>query len=460
MQSAAFAFHDLAPTEESFRDAVVAGLSREPKALPCKFFYDARGSALFEQICQVPEYYLTRTEIAILERICRRHRRADRSALPADRAWQRRQHQGAHPAARAGSAGCLCPDRHFPRAAARSRGAIGRATSRRFRSSRSAPITPARFRCRRFPVRPASGSGFSRDRRSAISSRTASCASCGIAPNCSEPDCEMLIGADLKKAPERLNAAYNDRAGMNAAFNLNLLVRINRELDGDIDVDRFAHVAFYNEAAGRMELYLKSLADADGHGRRPPFRICRRRTRSYRELVQIRDRRVRLARRPRRVRRRPYLDRPRRAVQRPLSAAAIGRRARQGRLQFRDDLGERRAPGAQLDAEGRSDARAVEDRVCRPPRRGRVVGGRDGLDARRRSAPAGRQIEYRLGETVPGHGAGAGEMVGSPGRIAVAVTRCAMRAIAPAMSAALVGEPVWSATTRSTGLSRQGAASS
>jgi len=73
------------------------------------------------------------------------------------------------------------------------------------------------------------------------------------------PDCEMLIGADLKKAPERLNAAYNDRAGMNAAFNLNLLVRINRELDGDIEVDRFAHIAFYNEAAGRMELYLKSL---------------------------------------------------------------------------------------------------------------------------------------------------------------------------------------------------------
>src|SRR3954470_15589444 len=68
MQSDAFAFHDLAPTEESFRDAVVAGLSREPKSLPCKFFYDAHGSALFEQICQVPEYYLTRTEIAILER--------------------------------------------------------------------------------------------------------------------------------------------------------------------------------------------------------------------------------------------------------------------------------------------------------------------------------------------------------------------------------------------------------
>src|SRR5437763_12278238 len=63
-----FAFHDLAPSQESFRDAVLAGLGRDPKTLPCKFFYDARGSALFEKICELPEYYLTRTEIAILDR--------------------------------------------------------------------------------------------------------------------------------------------------------------------------------------------------------------------------------------------------------------------------------------------------------------------------------------------------------------------------------------------------------
>src|SRR5579863_2397647 len=61
-----FVFHDLAPGEDSFRDAVLAGLSANPKSLPCKFFYDARGSALFEAICEVPEYYLTRTEIGIL----------------------------------------------------------------------------------------------------------------------------------------------------------------------------------------------------------------------------------------------------------------------------------------------------------------------------------------------------------------------------------------------------------
>ena len=74
---------------------------------------------------------------------------------------------------------------------------------------------------------------------------------------------EMLIGVDLKKDPEILDAAYNDRAGVTAAFNLNLLERINRELDGDLDIDRFEHVAFYNETKGRIEIYIRSLANQE-----------------------------------------------------------------------------------------------------------------------------------------------------------------------------------------------------
>src|SRR5262249_7933871 len=66
---------------------------------------------------------------------------------------------------------------------------------------------------------------------------------------------EMLVGVDLKKDPVILNAAYNDRAGFNAAFNLNLLERIDRELDGDLRLENFTHVALYNAAKGRMELY-------------------------------------------------------------------------------------------------------------------------------------------------------------------------------------------------------------
>jgi uncharacterized SAM-dependent methyltransferase len=71
----------------------------------------------------------------------------------------------------------------------------------------------------------------------------------------------MLIGVDLKKDPVILDAAYNDRAGITAAFNLNLLERINRELDGDLDLDRFEHFGFYNESRGRIEIYIRSLAD-------------------------------------------------------------------------------------------------------------------------------------------------------------------------------------------------------
>src|SRR5215472_2711999 len=67
ISDARIAFHDLAPGEESFRDAVLKGLGGTPKSIPCKFFYDARGSALFEAICRLPEYYPTRTEVAILE---------------------------------------------------------------------------------------------------------------------------------------------------------------------------------------------------------------------------------------------------------------------------------------------------------------------------------------------------------------------------------------------------------
>ena len=67
----------------------------------------------------------------------------------------------------------------------------------------------------------------------------------------------------MKKDPKILDAAYNDRAGVTAEFNLNLLERINRELDGDLDIDRFEHVAFYNETEGRIEIYIRSLANQE-----------------------------------------------------------------------------------------------------------------------------------------------------------------------------------------------------
>jgi uncharacterized SAM-dependent methyltransferase len=70
----------------------------------------------------------------------------------------------------------------------------------------------------------------------------------------------MLVGVDLKKDANLLHAAYNDARGVTAAFNLNLLARINRELGGDFDLRRFRHYAFYNAAPGRIEMHLVSLA--------------------------------------------------------------------------------------------------------------------------------------------------------------------------------------------------------
>jgi dimethylhistidine N-methyltransferase len=260
MQRALFDFHDLAPTEESFRDAVVAGLSREPKALPCKFFYDARGSALFEQICEVPEYYLTRTEIAILER----------------HAGDIARRIGPHCRLVELGSGASIKVRILLRALRSLAAYVPVDISREplcqaaAAIARDFPHIPVVAVCadytRPFPLPPLPGApgkqvGFF------PGSTIGNFEPDGVVRflrHCVEllgSECEMLIGADLKKAPAVLNAAYNDRAGVNAAFNLNLLVRINRELDADIDIDRFAHVAFYNAEAGRMELYLKSLAD-------------------------------------------------------------------------------------------------------------------------------------------------------------------------------------------------------
>ena len=93
IDAAAVAFHDQAPGEESFRDAVLAGWPRPRSELPCKYFYDARGSALFEEICRLAEYYLTRTEVGDPRAAAAEIGRAAGAAVPADRVRQRQQPQ-------------------------------------------------------------------------------------------------------------------------------------------------------------------------------------------------------------------------------------------------------------------------------------------------------------------------------------------------------------------------------
>lgn len=259
MDGSDFIFHDLAPGEESFRDAVLAGLGGAPKSLPCKFFYDAQGSALFEEICDLPEYYLTRTEIAILS----------------DYAGAIAAHVGPHCRLVELGSGASIKVRILLQAlkapAAYVPVDISRDHLREAAAQLAAdfPELPVVAVCadytRPFPLPPLPGPpgkrvGFFPG--STIGNFEPE-AVVRFLRHCAEllgPEGEMLIGADLKKDPDILNAAYNDRAGKNAAFNLNLLARINRELDGDIDLERFRHVARYSPQKGCVELYLQSLA--------------------------------------------------------------------------------------------------------------------------------------------------------------------------------------------------------
>jgi L-histidine Nalpha-methyltransferase len=262
IDGARFAFHDLAPGEESFRDAVLAGLSRTRKRIPCKFFYDARGSGLFEEICRLPEYYPTRTEIAILDE------NSD------DIAAQMGRHTRLIEFGSGSSQKVRILLQALDRPAAYVPVDISREHLREAAISLAEdfPSVPVIAVCadytRPFRMPPLPGADGKRVGffpGSTIGNFEPD-AAVGFLANYARilgPGGEMLIGVDLKKEPEILDAAYNDRAGVTAAFNLNLLERINRELDGDLDLDRFDHLAFYNNAEGRVEIYIRSLADQE-----------------------------------------------------------------------------------------------------------------------------------------------------------------------------------------------------
>lgn len=254
----AIRFHDLAqqPHAASLRDEALAGFAASPKQISPKFFYDRRGSELFEQICQQPEYYLTRTEEQILAdaadeirdvagpqtdlielgsgasrkvRLLLEHLRpisylgidisedfllSSTQRLASDYPWLE-----VHAVCADFCDGLKLPDDfriHHPLIF--------------FPGSSIGNFTPAQARQllgHLQEILPVGGG--------------------------------LLIGVDLVKDKAVLEAAYNDRANVTAAFNLNLLQRIRSELDCDIDPSRFAHRAFFNEVESRIEMHLVSL---------------------------------------------------------------------------------------------------------------------------------------------------------------------------------------------------------
>ena len=255
-----FAFHDRLPAAGSFLDDVVAGLSRPRKTLPPKYFYDERGSRLFEAICETPEYYLTRAETALMTaRAGEMARRlGPRCAVIEYGSGSGRKTrilvEALDPVAYVAidiareqllaTAAAFASD--FPRIAVR-------AVCADYSRPLALPELAQHGARRRIIYFPGSTIGNL--------SGAEAVAFLVNARDLAGPGGGMLVGVDLKKDAARLNAAYNDAAGVTAEFNLNLLRRINRELSAGLDLSAFRHLAFYHAARGRIEMHLVNLKD-------------------------------------------------------------------------------------------------------------------------------------------------------------------------------------------------------
>ncbi len=238
-----------------FAAAVHRGLTARPKTLPAKFFYDQRGSELFERICELPEYYPTRTEIALLERHAGEIAAAigDRAALIEFGAGALRKVRllldalpDLHAYLPIDISGDHLTENARLLAAEHPHLAI-RPVVADFTAAFELPELPAGTR--RVGFFPGSSIGnFTPAEARGFLQRAARLLSGG----------GLLIGVDLVKDPAILHAAYNDAAGVTAEFNLNVLRRINTELGGDADLDGFAHYAFYQPQLQRIEMHLVS----------------------------------------------------------------------------------------------------------------------------------------------------------------------------------------------------------
>jgi dimethylhistidine N-methyltransferase len=249
---------DAPPATEGFLEDVFQGLSKSQKQLPCKYFYDEAGSRLFDRICELDEYYPTRTEIGLLKE------------------------HGGEIAELVGGDVCLIefgcgslvktrllldaltdPGVFVPIDISREH--LLRAAAQLNEDYAELEVLPVVADFTRALALPAAVEADGRRRVAFFPGSTignldhdAAGAFLGRAARMVGPDGGLLIGVDLKKDEKIILRAYDDAAGVTAAFNLNILARINRELEADFDLDGFEHRAVYNDHPGRIEIYLVS----------------------------------------------------------------------------------------------------------------------------------------------------------------------------------------------------------
>lgn len=255
---------DLAPATSDFLEEVLAGLSSSPHTLPSKFFYDARGAELFGQICQLPEYYITRTEHQIL-----REHGAEIAASIGANAELVGFGTGAGIKTRILLSHLENPIAYVPVDISK---AGLQESARTLRAAMPQleilPVCADYLQELRLPTPsrkpqhvavyfPGSTIGNLHPPIARAFLRRV-CELCGRSGG-------LIIGVDLQKSRHVLEAAYNDSAGVTAQFNFNLLVRLNRELGADFFLPCWHHRAIYNEQESRIEMHLVSERDQTVH---------------------------------------------------------------------------------------------------------------------------------------------------------------------------------------------------
>jgi dimethylhistidine N-methyltransferase len=252
--------HDRRPSEGDILADVRAGLRQVPKHLSSRYFYDARGSALFERICEQPEYYLTRAELDLMHAHA-----ADIGAAVGPDAMVVEYGSGSGLKTRLLLGHLRNPVAYVPIEISQDAlGASIERLAREFPAIEMLPVCadftdelalplPSRRAARTLVYFPGStiGNFEVRDALTLLRRMRERIGRHGAA----------LVGVDLKKSPQLIEAAYNDAAGVTAEFTLNMLVRFNRELGADFDLDGYRHRARYNPMAGRIETHIVSLRE-------------------------------------------------------------------------------------------------------------------------------------------------------------------------------------------------------
>lgn len=252
-------------------DAALGGLTASPKTLPAMLFYDDEGCRLFYEITRLPEYYLTRTETELLTSIAS-------SVVPDGFKDAVLVEFGGSDETKARIL-LDRPDSPFTTyvsidVAASSLTAMQGRLGDAHPGLAVVPIAADFMQPLRLPPLGAPRMGFFPGSTIGNLDPAAATRFLASARDSLGPDSWFLLGADLRKSPRVLLPAYNDAAGVTAAFNLNLLRRLNREAGADFDLDAFRHEAVWNDAESRIEMHLVSLRDQTVHlgGRRIVFR--------------------------------------------------------------------------------------------------------------------------------------------------------------------------------------------